>query len=488
MLTGFLLLWPLLAAVLLFAFAPKGARIIALSASLVELAAALYAACTIVPDATTQFVIDLPWIASLGIRFAAGMDGISVLLVLLTCGIMPFIILSTFRGGERPPVFYSLMLIMQMALVGVFTALDGFLFYLFWEVALIPVYFICLIWGGQNRARVTLKFFIYTLAGSLLMLAGLIYLYTQTAGGSFGIGELYAAGRALPEFEQGLVFWAFFIAFAIKMPVFPLHTWQPDTYTEAPVQGTMLLSAIMLKMGIYGVIRWLLPVVPLGVEVWGHTAIVLSVTGILYASFIAFVQNDLKRLIAYASIAHIGLISGGIFTLDQLGLQGAMIQMLSHGLIAFTLFYLVDILEQRMRTRQISDLGGIRAVAPVYSAVFLIVLLGSIALPMTSGFIGEFLLISSLARYELLAGILAGATTILGAAYMLIAYKKAMLGDANSLTSVFSDLTAQEKTILIPMVLLIIGIGVFPAPLMQLSEAATAQLLTLFSDLPSDLN
>jgi NADH-quinone oxidoreductase subunit M len=372
---------------------------------------------------------------------------------------------------------------MQMALVGVFVALDGFLFYLFWEMALIPIYFICLIWGGEDRGRITLKFFIYTLAGSLIMLIGLVYLYFKTAGShTFEIQALYEAGRSITPFEQGILFWAFFVAFAIKMPVFPFHTWQPDTYTVSPAQGTMLLSAIMLKMGIYGVIRWLIPVVPLGVQAWASTAIVLSVIGIVYASVISLMQKDFKRLIAYSSIAHVGLISAGLFTLSKIGMQGAMIQMLSHGIVVFALFYMVEIISQRAKTRTIAQLGGIRHQAPILTTVFLVILLGSIALPFTSGFVGEFLLINSLVQYQFAIGAVAGLTTILGAVYMLRSFQQSMLGETNPVTATISDLTSQEKLVLYPIVILIVVIGIYPAPLLKISEAAVSNLLTIVSN------
>ena len=246
----FILLWPLLASLVLFAFKPKQAWVIAFIATAVELVASLVLVIGFDKNASATAAIDLPWISSLGVNFALGVDGISLLLVLLTTVLVPFIVLSSAKHTYSPS-FYGLVLMMQMALIGVFTAMDGFLFYLFWEIALIPIYFICLIWGGEDRGRITLKFFIYTLAGSLFMLVALIYLYFQTPGAhSFALQALYEAGRALPPGEQSLVFWGLFIAFAIKMPVFPFHTWQPDTYSVAPSQGTMLLSGIMLKMGL----------------------------------------------------------------------------------------------------------------------------------------------------------------------------------------------------------------------------------------------
>ena len=481
--TVFLLAWPLLAALLLFVLKPGNAKVFALLASLVELTVSIVMAVQFEKNAAVQFDVNVFWIKSLGINFSVGVDGISLLLILLTTVLVPFIILSSFsKSYDKQSTFYGLILIMQMALIGVFTALDGFLFYLFWEMALIPIYFICLIWGGENRGVITLKFFIYTLAGSLVMLVALVYLYFKTPGAhTFDIEALYSAGQGLSVYEQGLIFWAMFVAFAIKMPVFPFHTWQPDTYTVAPTQGTMLLSAIMLKMGIYGLIRWLIPLVPLGVAEWGLTAMVLSVIGIVYASCIAIIQKDFKRLVAYASIAHVGLISAGIFTVTNAGIQGAMIQMLSHGILIFALFYIVDIIVGRTKTGLLSELGGIRNVAPRLSAVFIVIMLGTIAMPSTSGFIGELLLIGSIVKQHFVIGAMAGLTIILGAIYMLRTFQRSMSGEANSVTSNFIDLTNTEKTVLYPIVILIFAIGIYPTPLLDISEAATANIVNLFS-------
>lgn len=493
MLTGYLILWPLIAALILFILRPKNAKVLAFLAAIIELGISLFITYQFNKgELAYQFVIHKYWIPSLGITFYAGIDGISLLLVLLTTVLVPFIILASFgHEYEKSHTFYGLILLMQMALVGVFTALDGFLFYLFWEMALIPIYFICLMWGGENRAKVTLKFFIYTLAGSLLMLVGLVYLYYQTpiiqGRHNFDIEAIYAAGRSLTTAEQSLVFWALFVAFAIKMPVFPFHTWQPDTYTESPAQGTMLLSGIMLKMGIFGLLRWLIPVVPLGVHEWGFTAIVLSVIGIVYASCIALVQKDFKRLIAYSSIAHVGLISGGLLTLTSMGIQGAMIQMLSHGIIVFALFYIVEIVTQRTKTRALSALGGIRNVAPVLTTVFMIVMLGSVALPFTSGFVGEFLLINSLVQYKIVLGALAGLTTILGAVYMFRAFQQSMLGEVSPAVQGFTDLTTQEKIVLYPIVILIVLIGVYPIPILSISQVSVNNLLIIISDLTASI-
>ena len=476
--TLFLIFFPLAIALILFAARTEQAKWIAFAASLLELAFSLLMLYQFQKNETVQFAFNMPWITSLGLNFSVGLDGISLLLVLLTTVLTPFIILSSIGNTYHSPItFYGLILVMQSALVGVFAARDGLLFYLFWEMALIPIYFICLIWGGENRGRITLKFFIYTLAGSLFMLIALVYLYLHTPNRTFDILALYEAGRALPLHEQNLIFWAMFIAFAIKMPVFPFHTWQPDTYSVAPAQGTMLLSGIMLKMGIYGLIRWLVPVVPLAFQEWGSTVVVLSVVGIIYASAIALVQKDYKRLIAYSSIAHVGLISAGLLTWTTIGVQGAMIQMMSHGIIAVGLFFIVDIIFDRTKSRSLDELGGIRNVAPSLTAVFIIIMLGSVALPLTSGFVGEFLLINALFQYQNIIGAVAGLTIILGAVYMLVAFQRAMSGETNSVTASFVDLSLHEKFVLFPIVVIVLLMGIFPTPILEISEAAVNNLV-----------
>ncbi len=484
MLTLFLIFWPLVATIVLFILRPDEAKRWALAASLLEMVLCLVMAFAFDPSATAQFVVDQPWIASLGINFHVGIDGITLLLILLTTVLTPLIILSSFKQNyENAPSFYGLVLFMEMALVGVFCALDGFLFYSFWEMALIPIYFICLRWGGVNRGPVTLKFFIYTLTGSLIMLVGLLYLYYHTPGDhSFDIKALYAAGQDLPAVEQGIIFWALFAAFAVKMPIFPFHTWQPDTYHTAPTPGTMLLSGIMLKMGIYGVIRWLIPMVPDGVEKWGSTALTLSVIGIVYASLLAILQKDLKRLIAYSSIAHVGLIAAGIFTLNKIGLQGAMVQMVSHGIVIVGLFYIIDIIIARTATQEIASLGGIRLSAPKFNTVFIVILLGSIALPLTSGFVGEFLLINAVFQYHFLTGGFAALTMIFGAIYMLRSFQMTMLGENNAVTKGFPDLDRHEKWVLYPIVIMVALIGIFPAPLLKISEVAVDDLLSIITN------
>ncbi len=423
-----------------------------------------------------QFVQNYWWIEKLGIAYNVGLDGIGILLVMLTTFLVPLIILSSLnREFRNPALFYSLILMMQFALVGVFSALDGFLFYVFWELALIPIYLICLIWGGADRIRITLKFFIYTLSGSLLMLVALIWLWLQTPGThTFDLTAFYALN--LSASEQTWIFWAFFLAFAIKMPVFPFHTWQPDTYVDSPTPGTMMLSGIMLKMGIFGVMRWMLPVVPAGIEEWGTMAIVLSVIGIVYASFIAIVQKDFKRLIAYSSIAHVGLISAGIFSLSFQGMQGGVLQMITHGINVVGLFFIADMISNRMETRTMNDLGGIRQYAPAFATYFMIIMLASVALPLTNGFVGEFLLINGLYQFSPVLAAVAGLTIILGAVYMLRSYQKISLGEANSLTMQFPDLTVAEKSVLIPIVIMIFVIGLYPQPILDIAGPSVEAL------------
>jgi NADH-quinone oxidoreductase subunit M len=480
MIIGFLLFWPLLAAMLLLLVKGESVKKAAFAFSILELIASLVAWLHFRQHpASDQLKLWCDWIPSMHISFEVGFDGISLLLVFLTSLLVPFIILSSFdKSYKNPNAFYMLILFMQMALVGVFVSLDGFLFYVFWELALLPIYFICLLWGGEGRARITFKFFIYTLFGSLFMLAALIYLYLHTSGDhSFNIEALYAAGAAMPAKAQAVFFWCMFLAFAIKMPVFPFHTWQPDTYVNAPTQGTMLLSGIMLKMGTFGLLRWMLPVVPQALHDWGYLAIGLSVISIIYGSLLAINQKDFKRLIAYSSIAHVGLIAAGILAFNMQGVEGGIVQMISHGINVVGLFFICDIISSRTGTSDITKLGGIRNVAPNFALLALIVVLGSVALPLTNGFVGEFLLLNGLFQAHTWYAVLAGLTIILGAVYMLRSYQQVMLGETNSLTQSFTDLTINEKAVLIPIVVLIVLFGVYPKPLLELAEPAVTVLV-----------
>ncbi len=486
MTVSILLFLPVVAALVVLFFKNEAAKYAALVFGVAELVIAGIFLSKFIPDASEQFTITAPWIPKAGIYFNAGIDGISMIMVILTTLLVPLIILSTFKHQyKNASVFYALILFMQAGLLVVFTALDGFLFYVGWEVALIPIYFISAMWGGVNRVKVTIKFFIYTFAGSLFMLVGLIYLRMQNPSGTFDLSEFYNLN--IDAVHQGWIFWAFFLAFAIKMPIFPFHTWQPDTYTEAPTAGTMMLSGIMLKMGIYGVIRWLIPIAPLGTQHWGFMALVLSVIGVVYASIIAFKQKDGKRLVAYSSIAHVGLIAAALFTFTSASgafswsaqsIQGALIQMLNHGINVVGLFFIWDIISRRMRTREISELGGIAKVAPKFAIAFLLITLGTVALPLTNGFIGEFMLLNGIFQYNIWVAAIAGLTMIFGAVYMLRMYKTVMQGETNALTLTFTDISGSEIVVLAVICLLIIVIGVYPQPILHLSEAAVNNLIS----------
>jgi len=487
MTVSILLFLPIVAALVVLLFKNEVAKYAALFFAVAELVIAGIFLSRFVPDASTQFAVVMPWIPKAGIYFTAGIDGISMIMVLLTTLLVPLIILTTLKHQyKNANVFYALILFMQAGLLAVFTAQDGFLFYVGWEAALIPIYFICAMWGGENRIRVTIKFFIYTFAGSLFMLLGIIYLNMQTQSRTFDLHEFYNLN--LDAHQQSWIFWAFFLAFAIKMPIFPFHTWQPDTYTEAPSAGTMMLSGIMLKMGIYGVIRWLIPIAPLGVMQWGLMALILSVIGIVYASIIAFKQKDGKRLVAYSSIAHVGLIAAALFTFVNFNgnfvwtsqsLQGALIQMLNHGINVVGLFFIWDIISSRLNTREISQMGGIAKVAPKFAIAFLIIVLGTVALPLTNGFIGEFLLLNGVFQYNIWIAAIAGLTMIFGAVYMLRMYKGVMQGETNALTITFTDISGSESIALGIICLLIIVIGVYPQPILHISEAAVNNLIDI---------
>jgi len=480
MTVSILLFLPILAALVVLLFKNEMAKHVAMFFAIAELALALYFLNGFVANASLQYSIDVPWIKQFGIYFKAGIDGISMVMVLLTTVLVPLIILTTYEHQyKNAKAFYALILFMQAGLLTVFTAFDGFLFYVGWEAALIPIYFICALWGGENRIRINIKFFIYTFAGSLFMLVAIIYLYLQTPTKDYDLEHFYAL--SLDAKHQSWVFLAFFLAFAIKMPIFPFHTWQPDTYTEAPTAGTMMLSGIMLKMGIYGVIRWLIPNAPVGFLTWANIAIILSVIGIVYASIIAFKQTDGKRLVAYSSIAHVGLIAAGIFAWNIYGVQGAMIQMVSHGINVVGMFFIWDIISRRLNTRDIDKLGGIAKVAPNFAIAFLIIVLGTVALPLTNGFVGEFLLLRGVFGWDILTAGIAGTTIILGAVYMLRMYKNVMQGELNELTATFTDIKGSEKLALGIICALIIVIGVYPQPLLHISEASVTNLLETVS-------
>jgi len=478
MLTIILILLPLvISLVLLTMKEEKEIRKFALAGSLVVFGVAVAAFIQYQTSCHCNLLFTANWLSALGVSLKFGMDGISLLMVMMTTFLVPVIILASFKHSfSRPSAFYSLILLMEMALLGVFTAFNGLIFYIFWELALIPAYFICAVWGGNDRIRITFKFFIYTFVGSLFMLVALIWLYFRTPlPHSFDFQWLYAA--TLTPAEQTWIFIAFFLAFAIKIPVFPFHTWQPDTYTEAPAAGSMLLAGIMLKMGIYGMIRWMIPVCPQAVQQYAPVAVILAITGIIYASVIAIRQNDLKRLIAYSSIAHVGLIAAGVFSLTPLAMEGTVIQMVSHGINIVGLFCAIDFIEQRTGTRRISDLGGIALKAPRFAVVFMIILLASIALPLTNGFVGEFMILLGLFEYSVIFAAIAGLTIIFSAVYMLRVYQHTMFGRTNDLTAQVADLSWPEMAVFIPLIIMIFWIGIFPGLSLNVAFPDAMQIL-----------
>ncbi len=474
-----LLLLPVVFVLLTLLFNEKQAKNIALLGSLATLVVCLYAFHQFSSNPTCScFIYHTDWVKALGADFYIKMDGINIILVLLTTILVPFIVQST-HGHEikNPKAYFSLILIMQSALLGVFLAKDALLFYVFWELALIPIYLICLVYGAEGRQKITFKFFIFTLFGSLFMLLAIIFLWLHNPGRNFNIYDFYTVGAQLTSQQQLMIFIAFYLAFAIKIPIFPLHTWQPDTYVNAPTQGTMLLSGIMLKMGAFGLIVWLIPIVPLGWHLASKYVITLSIISVVYGSLMALTQHNFKRMLAYSSLGHVGLIAAGIFSWNLQGVQGALYQMLSHGINVVALFFVCDIILRRMKTDTMQKLGGIRSVSRVFSVLFLIALLGSVAMPLTNGFVGEFLLLSGIFQYNAMMSVFAGLTVIFGAIYMLRAYQNMMHGETNSITESFGEISKNEKILLSCFAGLIIFFGLFPNVILHVSEAPVKKLI-----------
>ena len=419
--------------------------------------------------------VNLPWITQLNINFALHVDGLSLVMLLLTTGLLPLIILSGFiTKFENSKSIYALMLFMGFAMAGTFLASDGFLYYIFWEIALIPIYFIALNWGNgdlEERKKAILKFFIYTFAGSLFMLLAFIYLYTK--GGSFDINKLYAL--PLTHVEKTYIFFAFFLAYAIKIPLIPFHTWQANTYSKAPAVGTMLLSGIMLKMGLYSVLRWQLPLSDSAAKEYMPIILALSIAGIIYGAIVTLKQKDIKKFLAYSSLSHVGLIAAGLYSLTIEGFQGAVLQMLSHGIVIVGLFYIVELIYSRYNTYEIKQMGGIRIQDTYFASLFMIIMLASVALPTTFNFIGEFNLLYSLFKVNIWYAVIAGTTIILGAFYMLRMFQKVMLG---SETKTFHKISKQESIVLVIVVGLTIFFGIFPQPIIDLITPSLQSILT----------
>jgi NADH-quinone oxidoreductase subunit M len=431
-----------------------------------------------------QLNFSAPWMGSLGSSFSLKLDGLSQILTLLTAVAYPIILIATWKTKyKKPNNFFALMLLTQAGLMGVFTATDALLFYFFWELALVPVYFLCSGWGHERRIPVTFKFFIYTFTASVVMLVGILYLYFQTPDHSFSMQSFYAL--KLPAETQGWLFWLLFIAFAVKMPVFPFHTWQPDTYEQSPTAVTMVLSGIMVKMGLFGLIRWVWPIFPSAFHAWGDVTMSMAVIGVIYASLIAIQQDDLKRLIAYSSIAHMGIMVMATFSESAIGMQGVLMQMFNHGINIIGLWVVVELIERQFGTRKLSQLGGLAQKAPALTTLLVIVALGNVALPLTNGFIGEFLMFNGIwssntsNAHRILFTVFSLISIILSAVYTLNMIKKIFFGNTNTLTEAAHDIYLNEKVILSALAIVIIVLGVYPQPLLDIGNGFVEGLTSL---------
>lgn len=476
MLTLLLILIPLAGGLLVMALRePLARKAAALVAALVVLLG-LFAAATWGDGA--GFALSLAWVPSWGISFSIGLDGLSLPLVLLTIVIVPVALLLATRGtGRRSPVLYGLILAMEAGLVGVFAARDAVVFYLFWELALVPIYFIAGFWGGEKRVPVTLKFLVYTVAGSLFMLFGILYVRAYTpAPQGFALASFYAA--QLPAGAAPWILAAFALAFAIKMPLFPFHTWQSDTYHESPASGTVLLAALMAKMGVYGLMRWMLPVFPTAFAAWQPLFIALGVIGVVWGSLVALAQKDMKRLLAWSSLSHTGLMAAGVFSLGIIGFQGGVLQMVAHGLSIAGLFLAVDIFESRTGGRQIGTISGLAHRNGAFAALFVLLALSSIGLPLTAGFAGEFLLLIALSKVALWWALAGGLGVILGAVLYLQWIRRSFLGPAPADVAPF-DLRPAEALALGILALGGFVLGVYPKPLLELARPTLEGILQL---------
>jgi NADH-quinone oxidoreductase subunit M len=483
-----LLIWsPLIAGLLCFIFkSQKNSKALALGSSIITLlisfATLIYSKDKYLSGLTDNYV----WMKYIGASFNIGLDGMGHLLTFLTAFSFPLIFVATYnKEYKNPSSFYGLMLLAQAGLLGVFMAMDALAFYFFWELALIPVYFLSSMWGGEKRIQATFKFFVYTFAGSLLMLIGIIYIYLHTvpdpkvassSAHSFSINAFYSVKLSFTE--QYWLFWLFFTAFAIKMPVFPFHTWQPDAYEQSPTAVTMVLSGIMVKMGVFAVLRWLVPVLPAAVDKFDNIVIILSVIGILYASLIAIKQDDLKRLVAYSSIAHIGLMSAVMFTNSAVGFQGVIIQMFNHGVNIIGLWMVIELIERQTGVRKISELSGVAHKAPALTIALVIIALANIALPLTNAFVGEFMMFNGLFNYNVCIAALAGISIILAAVYTLNMVQKVFYGETNTVTAAVKEISWNEKAALAVIIVTIFLVGLYPQPMINLTKEVAEKLVT----------
>jgi NADH-quinone oxidoreductase subunit M len=423
-----------------------------------------------------QFVELSPWIPRFNVNYNLGVDGISVLFILLNSFITVLVVLAGWESiRERVAQYMAAFLIMSGLLNGVFAALDALLFYVFFEATLIPMYLVIGVWGGPNRVYAAVKFFLYTLLGSLLMLVAFLYLY-QESGGSFSILAWHKLPLALTP--QLLLFFAFFLAFAVKVPMWPVHTWLPDAHVEAPTGGSAVLAAILLKLGAYGFIRFSLPVLPDASHALAGFMITLSLIAVIYIGLVAIAQTDMKKLIAYSSIAHMGFVTLGFFIFNAYGVEGALLQMVSHGFVSAAMFLCVGVMYDRMHSRNIADYGGVVNTMPKFASLMMLFAMANCGLPATSGFVGEFMVIVGALKHNFWIGFLAATTLILGSAYTLWMYKRVIFGAvANAHVAALKDIGAREFLVLALLALAVLGMGLYPLPLTEVMHASVNELL-----------
>ena len=426
--------------------------------------------------AAMQFVEKASWIERFNVFYHLGVDGISMWFVPLTAFITIIVVLAGWEVIEdRPHQYYGAFLILSGLMVGVFSALDGLLFYVFFEATLIPMYIIIGVWGGPRRVYAAFKFFLYTLAGSLLMLIALIFLYYKS-GGSFSILDWHKL--PLASTAQTLLFCAFFAAFAVKVPMFPVHTWLPDAHVEAPTGGSVVLAAIMLKLGCYGFLRFMLPIVPDASHEYAPIVITLSLIGVIYIGLVALVQQDMKKLVAYSSIAHMGFVTLGFFIFNELGIAGGLVQMIAHGFVSGAMFLSIGVLYDRVHSREISSYGGVVNTMPKFAAFALFFSMANCGLPGTAGFVGEWMVILGAVQYDFLIGLLAATALIFGAAYTLWMYKRVYLGDvANDDVRALTDINAREFFIMAILAVAVLWMGVQPKPFTDVMQVSVQELI-----------
>ena len=419
------------------------------------------------------------WVPDWGLRLKMGYDGIGLLMLMLTAVIFPFIIAAGVKEKqENPAVVNALLLFTQSFLFGVFTAQNAFLFYIFYELSLVPLFFYLLFWGGENRRAITMRFFIYTLFGGMALLFGIAYCVVQEPSHSADFSALHALH--LPYDTQVWLFWALFLAFAVKLPIFPFHSWQPDTYAMAPLQGTMVLGGVLLKMGLFGVLRFVFPIVPLGTEHWRDLVVWLSIIGAIYAGWIAFKQTDLKRLVAYSSLSHVGILCAGLFAWNTYGITGSLYQSFAHAVLVVSMLYIVGAVQRRTGTTDLSAMGGLKLKSPRLAALFFLVMINAVALPLTQSFVGEWLMFNGLWQMEGGAWMTFAAvsTIILGAVYMLYAYQRVMLGPENAKLPDVADADNADHLFLVPLIAITLVLGFYPAPVLDLVQGSVQTLLS----------